>query len=147
VTRAAKFVYLGALIVGLLAGACAEFYQDFPMFKESQESTDTMVPLAVTDYWYLQYKYSDPNDAKAALSSSAGLVEEMFKANPRTKPTGELGEIYAHLAILSDAANNPEQSSAYLIEARSWWTNPKGAAISDDDLKAAVKKIDDRVSH
>jgi hypothetical protein len=146
-TRAAKIVYVSALIVGLLAGAFAEFHEDLRMLKDSQESRDSMIPLAVTDFWFLQYKYSDPKDAKASLLSSASLLEEMYKANPKTESMGELGDIYMHLAILADAENDPEQSHAYMIEARSWWPNPREAAISDGDLKAAVKKTDDKLPH
>jgi hypothetical protein len=146
-TRAAKIVYSGALILGLLAGAFAGFHDECPMLKHFEESTETMMPQSVTDFWYLQYKYADPADAKAALLSSAALLEEMCAANPKAEPKGEVGEIYAHLAMLADAENNPAASREYMIQARSWWANLKDRDISDDELKAAVKKMDDNIPH
>jgi hypothetical protein len=146
-TRAAKIVYLSALILGLLAGAFAEFHDDFPMLKHVEESRETMMPQSVTDFWYLQFKYANPADSKDALLSSAAILEEMYAANPKAGPKGEVGEIYAHLAILADDENNPVASRAYMIQARSWWADPKERDISDDALKAAVEKMDDRIPH
>jgi hypothetical protein len=146
-TRAAKIVYLGALIIGLLAGGIAGFSEEFSTLKNFEESTETMMPQAVTDFWYLQYKYADPVDARAALSNSASLLEDICSANPKAGPRGEVGEIYVHLAILEDAAGDSEQSHAYMLQARSWWPNPKEDAHSDEELKAAVKKMDANVPH
>jgi hypothetical protein len=144
-TPAAKIAYFGALLIGLSIGAFFGFQNAAVALKDYYKLRQITAPAVLHDFSYLQYKHADPEHAKAALQTLAGFLEEMEKFNPETVQKRDLALVYTRLALLEEAANNPEQSHALMTKARYWYTASSGRDLSESEMKAASKIMDERL--
>src|ERR1700674_3711120 len=108
-TRAAKVIYLAALIIGLSAGLLLRYRSSMSLLESYEEIRLTMPPFALEDFSREQYKHADLEHARAALLTYANLLEEMEKAKGEKSLKVVLSVTYARLALLEDGATNLEQ--------------------------------------
>jgi hypothetical protein len=141
-TRAAKITYLGALLLGLSIGSYFSFRTATHNLEAFYDLRRLAAPQVLRDFSYLQYKYSDPEHAKAALLTFASLLEQMEKTSPEKARKLDLAYAYTRLALLEDAANNREQSRYYMTKTRLWYRSIDGRDISDYEMKVVVDKMD-----
>ena len=142
-TRAAKITYLLALLLGFFAGAYFKFHATMIPLESYFEMIPSVAPRTLDDFSYIQYKHADTEHARAALQNYADLLEQMEKWNPELRQKPLLSIVYTQLALIEDAANNPEQSHVYITKARFWNTANGGPDRSDSEMKNSVKKADE----
>jgi hypothetical protein len=141
-TRVATILYIGALLVGLSTGgfiSCRRTTSDLDASYQARQLTAHGV---LREFSYAQYKYADSEHAKAALLTYVGLLEQMQKLRPEKAQRYDLATAYTRLALLEDAAHNPEQSQIYMARTRSWYKSAGGPELTDSQMKFAVEKID-----
>jgi hypothetical protein len=141
-TPAAKLTYFAALLVGLSVGAFLGFQYYSPAVEASFSLRQMTAEQLLAHFSYLQYKHADREHAEAALQTFTSFLEEMEKSKPEKVQKYELAYAYTRLALLADAADNPEQSHAYMAKAQSWYTAAGGRDLSDSQMKTAVKTRD-----
>lgn len=144
-TPAAKVTYLAALLVGLSIGVFCGFQTATRALENYYDLRRITAPATLGDFAYMQYKHADPEHAKAALQTFASLLEEMEKLKPEDTQKRDLAMAYTRLALLEDAADNPEQSHAYMTRARYWYKAGRGRDYSEFEMKAILKTFDERV--
>ncbi len=142
-TRAAKITYLLALLLGFSVGAYVKFHVTMTPLESYFEMIRSTAPGVLDDFSYVQYKHADTEHARAALQSYADLLEEMQKWNPDRFRPGTLSVTYVRLALIEDAADNPELSHVYMTKARYWNTANGGPDRSESEMKNAVEKADE----
>jgi hypothetical protein len=141
-TRAAKIAYFGALLIGLALGSYFSFRTATHSLEAFYDFRRLVAPQVLRDFSYLQYKYADPEHAKAALLTFAGLLEQMERTSPEKARELDLAYAYTRLALLEDAAKDQEQSRNYMTKTRAWYRSIDGRDISDHEMKVAVEKMD-----
>jgi hypothetical protein len=142
-TKAAKITYLAALFFGLSIGAFFGFGYRSGVLDLHQSFRQMRAVDALGHFSYLQYKHADPGHAAAALQTFANMLEDMEKSKPEQEHRYDLVNTYTRLALLADAANNPEQSRTYMAKAKSWDKAAGGGDLSDSQMKSAVKAKDE----
>jgi hypothetical protein len=141
-TRAAKILYFGALLIGLSIGAFFSFRNTTRILDLSYEAQQQTAPWVLRDFSYMQYKNADHEHANAALLTYANFLEELQKTHPEKGQEGELAVAYTRLALREDAANNSEQSQIYMLKAH-FWSRSSGARDAPDSvMKLAVNRMD-----
>jgi hypothetical protein len=142
-TRAAKILYFGALLIGLSTGSVISIRSTAFRLEALYDIPRLTAPGVLRDFSYMQYKNADHEHANAALLTYANFLEELQKTYPENPQKGELAVAYTRLALLEDAANNQEQSRTYITKARSWYSPIVGGReLSDSEMKFAVNKMD-----
>jgi hypothetical protein len=142
-TPAAKATYSLALLIGLSLGVFFGFHWTMPSLERLYSSRQGLAALVLQDFSYMQYKHADYDHAKAALQTCASFSEELenLKSGEGTQMR-DLAFTYTRLALLEDAANNPEMSRAYMSKARFWFMAAGHRASSDSELKHNVETWD-----
>jgi hypothetical protein len=141
-TRAAIITYFGALLLGLSIGSYFSFRNATHNLEAFYDFKRVAAPQVLRDFSYLQYKYADPEHAKTALLTFAGLLEQMEMTSPEKARKLDLAYAYTRLALLEDAAQNREQSQNYMTKTRAWYRSMGGRDISNYEMKIAVDKMD-----
>jgi len=145
-TRAAKILYFGALLIGLSTGSVISFRSTAFRLESLYDIPRLTAPGVLRDFSYMQYKNADHEHANAALLTYANFLQELQKTYPENPQKGELAVVYTRLALLEDAANNQEQSRTYMTKARFWYSPIVGGReLSDSEMKFAVNKMDARM--
>jgi len=143
-TRAAKITYSIAILLGLIAGATIGFERTAVSLEFYDSITTSLAPDALADYSYLQYKHADLEHARPALQNYAEFLEELEKIHSDWLERRKLSIAYARLALLEEAANDPERSSILMAKARYWYAAGSGGKEpSDSDMKKAVVILDE----
>jgi hypothetical protein len=142
VTPAAKVTYLGALLIGLSLGLLLGYKQTSDLLKLRSEGRLVTAPFALEDFSREQYVHADPEHAKAALLTYAGVLESMEKARAAKMQKFELSFTFTRLALLEDTGNNPQQSQSYMTKARYWNSAAGGHDYSESEMKAALMRAD-----
>jgi hypothetical protein len=145
VTPAAKITYSLTLIIGLCIGVSCGFWNTAQNFKAYYEVTRSTAPLALDHFAVMQYRHADADHAKAALVSSAGLLETLETVSPDRGEQLRLANTYIRLALLADAANNSQASSGYMEKAHYWYKANGGHNYSDAEMKSALIAADERL--
>lgn len=144
-TQAAKITYFLALLIGLSIGAFFGFQAVALALKTYYTSRQLTAPKVLSDFSYLQYSHADPEHAKTALQTFASFLEEMEKLNPEKRQEQDLAFTYTRLALLEDAADEPEQSHTLMTKARYWYASSRGRDYSETEMKAMLKTLDERL--
>ncbi|HLW98868.1 MAG TPA: hypothetical protein VKR82_09495 [Candidatus Acidoferrales bacterium] len=147
-TRAAKITYSIAILLGLIAGATTGYEWTSVSLEFYDSITTYLAPATLADYSYLQYKHADVEHARPALQNYANFLEEMEKIHSDWSQRKHLSFAYARLAMLEEAANDPQRSSILMAKARYWYAlDSGGKEPSDSDMKKAVKILDENGLH
>lgn len=142
-TTAAKLTYLVALLVGLSVGVFFGFEHRSGALDAERFFIQARAAEALGHFSYLQYKHADHEHAAAVLQNFASLLEEMEKLSPQSEHSYALVDTYTRLALLADAANQPELSRAYMAKAQFWFKAAFGRDRSASQIKSAVKAKDE----
>jgi hypothetical protein len=78
-TRAAKVVYLIALVLGTSGGVVAGYRTTLPLLESLGEAKHTVAPGELYEFALMQYTNADTEHARASLLSLANFLEEMEK--------------------------------------------------------------------
>jgi hypothetical protein len=146
-TRAAKITYLVALFIGFSTGAIIKFRATTVALDFNSRIKTFLGSSTLSEFAYFQYAHADPAHATAALQSYADLLEQMTKLTPENGKQRELSFAYTRMALVEDAANNPEQSRNYIMKARYWYQAIGGRPVTESELKAAVRRLDEYGLH
>jgi hypothetical protein len=143
-TLAAKITYFTALFIGLSIGAFFGFKTTAPMVEAYYDDLRITAPMVFSHFSCLQYSYADAAHAKAALYAFAGFLEELEKLQPEQTQERELAFTYARLAVLEEVAEKLDQSHALMAKARFWYSSSGLRDYSESEMKAALKRLDER---
>jgi hypothetical protein len=141
-TPAAKAVYLGALLIGLALGAFVGFRVEGSFLGLDYEGRRSLAPAALVDFSNMQYRHADLEHAESALQMTAAFLENMEELKPEKAQKLDLVMAYTRLALLQDAASNPQQSHAYMVKARSWYKASGGQDYPESEMKARFRAFD-----
>jgi hypothetical protein len=141
-TAAAKAVYLGALLIGLFLGAFVGFGVDGSLLGSAYEGRRLLAPAALVDFSNIQYRHADVEHAESALQMTAAFLENMEKLKPEKSQKLALAMAYTRLALLQDAASNPQQSHAYMVKARSWYKASGAQDYPESEMKERLRAFD-----
>lgn len=142
-TPAAKVTYVAAVVIGLAAGFFVGFRTGTVASDALYDAQRMAAVMEVTSFSNMQYRHADPQHAKEALLTCAKFLEQMENVKPDSTQEVDLAIAYTRLALLEDAAQNAEQSQAYMHKARSWHKASGGRDASDVDMKTGQRKIDE----
>ena len=73
---------------------------------------------------------------------TTSFLENMEELKPEKTQKLALAMAYTRLALLHDAANNPQESHAYMLKARSWYKASGGQDYPESQMKAREKAFD-----
>jgi hypothetical protein len=141
-TLAAKITYLGALLIGLLVGAAFGFRNASDIIAMIASTRPTTVPAVVERFSFQQYRRADLEHARAALLDFVSFLAQMQKFHPERSQAHYIANTYTRLALLEDAAHDPEESHAYMAKAR-YWYGKSASGHSDSEIKAAMRNLDE----
>ena len=144
-TLAAKVTYLVALLIGLSMGAWFGFDTATGTLERYYDARRLTAPTLFLEFSQLQYRYADPEHGKAALQSVTNFLELLEKLKPTKVQELDLAVAYTRLALLEDAAHNPEQSHAHMTNARYWYTASGGQDYSESEMESRLKAFDERL--
>jgi hypothetical protein len=144
-TRAAKVTYFVALLMGLLAGGLVGFQSASLALQSHEDISRITAPFIFGDFSYLQFKHADPKHAEAAVQMFVSFLQEMEKLAPSRRQKVDLALAYTRLALLADAAHNPDQSHTYMANALYWYKAGPGHEYSESEMKAALKTSDEHL--
>ena len=141
-TPAAKAVYLGALLIGLALGAFVGFGVEGSLLGSVYEGRRSLAPAALVDFSNIQYRHADLKHAESALQMTAAFLENLEKLKSEKAQKLDLAMAYTRLALLQDAASNPQRSHAYMVKARSWYKASGGQDYPESEMKARLREFD-----
>jgi hypothetical protein len=143
-TRAAKVTYIAAALVGLFLGMSLGFQKVAVTFDLDNDIQRSMASTELTDFSSMQYRHANPEHAEEALLMSVKFLEKFERLKPGRVQELRLGVLYLRLAVLEDAAHNLEQSRVHMEKAKGWYKTGGGHDYSDDEMKAMLKRFDER---
>lgn len=141
-TPAAKATYIGALLMGLLLGVLFGFGQEGSFLGSDYGERRLLAPKALIDFSNIQYRHADMEHAKSALEMTVSFLENMEKLKPEKEQKLALATAYTRLALLQDAASNPQRSHAYMVKALYWYKASGGQDYPESEMKARLKAFD-----
>ncbi len=141
-TLAAKITYFGALLIGLLVGAIFGFRKASDFIAMIASDRPTSAPVIVERFSFQQYRRADSEHARAALLDFVSFLEPLQRFHPERSQAHYLANTYTRLALLEDAAQDPEESRAYMAKARHWY-GKSASGHTDSEIKAAMKNFDE----
>lgn len=141
-TPGAKAVYLGALLIGLALGAFVGFRVEGSLLGSVYAARRGLAPAALVDFSNIQYRHADLEHAQSALQMTTAFLENMEELEPEKTQELDLAMAYTRLALLQDAASNPQQSHAYMVKARSWYKASGGQDYPESEMKARFRAFD-----
>jgi len=142
VTLAAKITYFGALLIGLLIGAIFGFRMATDTIATISSIRPTTAPVMVERFSFQQYRRADLEHARGALLDFVSFLEQIQKFHPERSQAHYIANTYTRLALLEDAAQDPEESRAYMAKAR-YWYGKSASGHTDSEIKAAMKNFDE----
>jgi hypothetical protein len=145
VTPAARVTYSVALIVGLSIGVTVGFWNTGLKLKLYYDARRATAPVTLDRFAVAQYRHADADHAKAALLTSASLLETLQTISPDRGEHLMLANTYIRLALLEDSANNSQTSGNYMAKARYLYKASRGHDYSDAELKSALIAADERL--
>lgn len=143
-TRAAKITYIIALLLGMLIGGYFGFQHVTVELGFYHRSLQDEAPMALDHFSFLQCRYADTQHAKAGLQTAASLLEELERLNPQNVQEQDLAFTYTRLALIEDAADDPQGSHDLMTKARNWYAAGGGRNYSEAEMKEMLK-IRDKV--
>ncbi len=144
-TRAAKIVYLGAILIGICIGSTLGYRRGIVAFQALNDFERLAATSTLGDFSYLQYRHADAEHGRRALLMYTDLLQELEQIKPDKTNKIDLGLAYTRLALLEDTVHNPQQSQGYIAKARYWYKTASGKDYSDDQLKSMVDTLDQRL--
>ena len=138
-TRAAKITYIAALLLGVSMGGYFGFHNAMLVLGTYCSGMQIEAPITLDHFSYLQSRYADTEHAKAGLQTAANLLEEIEKLNPQKIQEQDLAFTYTRLALLEDAADNPQESHDLMTKARHWYRAGGGRDYSESEMKEMLK--------
>ena len=144
-TRAAKIVYLAAIIVGISVGCTVGYGRGVAAFQALNDFEWLAAVSTLGNFSYLQYRHADAEHGRRALLMYTDLLQQVEKLKPDKMHKIDLSLAYTRLALLEDSAHNAQQSQGYMAKARYWYKTASGKDYSDDQLKSTVDALDQRL--
>jgi hypothetical protein len=145
-TRAARFVYTIAILIGLLLGSFWGFRETTVRLGAVRSAQEYIVQRELEDFSGLQYKNADPDHARAALLMYVNFFEQLEKANPGTISKLTLSTAFMRLALLEEKAHNAEQSQGYMGQATSWCKSDHGGECTESQIRRVADALDRHLS-
>jgi hypothetical protein len=140
-TRAARIFYSVALAVGLMFGTVFGFWDSAERLRVADGTTLVALSPTLGDFSFVQYKYANPEQAKASLKTSIQVLEKMERFHPGRGQEFELASAYTRLALLTEPGD-VAQSQAFMANARHWNLTAGGQDLSDEQMKAGLQAFD-----
>jgi hypothetical protein len=141
-TLAAKIAYLGALLIGLLVGAIFRFRMATDTIATISSIRPTAASTMVERFSFQQYRRADFEHSRGALLDCVSFLEQVQKFHPERSQAHYIANTYTRLALLEDAAQDLEESRAYMAKAR-YWYGKSASGHTDSEIKAAMKNLDE----
>lgn len=143
-TRAIKVTFLLAAAFGLSLGAYSG-YSDAHETNHLLKSVQYLAPTKIaSDFAHTQFAHADTNHARRAVLMQIDLLEQLELADKDFHDNGELAFAYVRLAMIEEAAGQPDAEQRALAQARARYkqAHSRGEELTDDELKNLVKRLD-----
>lgn len=141
-TRAAKIVYLSALVLGLLLGISLRLLEA----KSADSFRGMLQPMAANaqygEFAGRQFKNADPEHARQALVGHANYLEQADVIAPEPSYKWDLALTYTRLALLEDARHDARQATAYRSIAQHWYKKSTQRQLTDPELSRAMMNLE-----
>jgi len=142
-TRTIKITFLTAAVLGLASGVYLG-YSEANETSDLIESGQYFAPTATAaNFARVQFMRADSDHARQAVLLQIHLLEQLESVD-KTFHAYELAFAYIRLAMVEEAAGQPEaeQQALALARARYKQTQSRSEDMTDDELKNAVRRID-----
>ncbi len=90
-----------------------------------------------------QFRHADSDHARSAVLLEIDILGKLERATPDRGRRGQLGYAFTRLAMIEDSANHRDAAQQALGQAKSWFKKNSGKGLTDDQMKQALKQIDD----
>jgi hypothetical protein len=143
-TSARKFTFIAAAVLGLGFGGYLG-YSGADEVSSSLEFTQYLLPTAVvSDFARVQFKHADADHARQAVVLQIHLLEQLRLADKAFQADMELGKAYTRLALIEEAAGQPEAEQRALGQARASYKRAHSSSKepTDDEMKRAITLMD-----
>lgn len=143
-TRAVKITFLAAALLGLAFGAYSG-YSGASKASDSLESGQYTTPTTIaSDFARIQFMHADADHARQAVMLQIHLLEQLELADKTFHEDRELAFAYVRLAMVEEAAGQPEAEQHALAQAKAFHKRVHACCeeLTDNDLKNGVKRLD-----
>lgn len=143
-TRAIKVTFLTAAILGLGLGGYLG-HSEADQMSDFLKSTQYMAPTkTASDFARIQFMHADTDHARQAVMFQIHLLEQLELADKTFHEDKELASAYVRLAMVEEAAGQPDAEQRALAQARAIHKRVHACCeeLTDNDLKNGVKRLD-----
>lgn len=143
-TRAIKITFLATAVLGLGIGSYFG-YSEANEESSFLESTQYIAPTEMAaEFARLQFMRADGDHARQAVMLQIHLLEQLEQADKTFREDGRLWLAYTRLAMIEEAAGQPDAEQSALAQARALYDrdHPRGQGLTYDELKNAVLRLD-----
>jgi hypothetical protein len=143
-TRAVKFAFTGAAIIGFVLGAVYGCYTAKEA-SDLMQSAEIISISSVPSYFALQqFEHADSAHARQAVLLEIKILGQLERAAPDPSSEGKFGLAYTRLAMIEEAAGQAEAERRALDQARERFERAyprKG--LTDEQMKSTLKLLDE----